>query len=108
MPSAAGKKKRITELPFSPRRMRHSSMRAFATSSPATKSRWETKGQESGSLTSTDTMRFFFNYPATTEIYTLSLHDALPIFQHAVHVRLQLQYLHGFPGPRQPQRRNAH
>src|SRR2546427_7846540 len=24
---------------------------------------------------------FFFNDPATTEIYTLSLHDALPIFQ---------------------------
>ena len=23
---------------------------------------------------------FFFNYPATTEIYTLSLHDALPIY----------------------------
>src|SRR6266511_5201500 len=23
---------------------------------------------------------FFFNYSATTEIYTLSLHDALPIF----------------------------
>src|SRR5438093_6545613 len=23
---------------------------------------------------------FFFNYPATTEIYTLSLHDALPIW----------------------------
>ena len=23
---------------------------------------------------------FFFNDPATTEIYTLSLHDALPIF----------------------------
>src|SRR5947199_7465472 len=23
---------------------------------------------------------FFFNYPATTQIYTLSLHDALPIF----------------------------
>src|SRR5471032_3666318 len=23
---------------------------------------------------------FFFNYTATTEIYTLSLHDALPIF----------------------------
>src|SRR5438034_10553855 len=23
---------------------------------------------------------FFFNAPATTEIYTLSLHDALPIF----------------------------
>src|SRR5439155_25602582 len=25
---------------------------------------------------------FFFNDPATTEIYTLSLHDALPIFDH--------------------------
>src|SRR5438874_13832325 len=29
---------------------------------------------------------FFFNDTPTTEIYTLSLHDALPIFQHlAVH-----------------------
>src|SRR3712207_9197783 len=27
------------------------------------------------------TMFFFFNDTATTEIYTLSLHDALPIFQ---------------------------
>src|SRR5438128_10874643 len=27
-----------------------------------------------------DLISFFFNYPATTEIYTLSLHDALPIF----------------------------
>ena len=26
---------------------------------------------------------FFFNDPATTEIYTLSLHDALPIFDSA-------------------------
>src|SRR5687767_15651453 len=26
---------------------------------------------------------FFFNDPATTEIYTLSLHDALPIFSIA-------------------------
>src|SRR5437870_11897747 len=26
---------------------------------------------------------FFFNDPATTEIYTLSLHDALPIFTRA-------------------------
>src|SRR5690349_24449535 len=25
---------------------------------------------------------FFFNDPATTAIYTLSLHDALPIFPH--------------------------
>src|SRR5688572_31388059 len=27
----------------------------------------------------TTQLRFFFNDPATTEIYTLSLHDALPI-----------------------------
>src|SRR2546430_12898063 len=29
---------------------------------------------------------FFFNDTATTEIYTLSLHDALPISDHADHV----------------------
>src|SRR5947199_3343246 len=27
---------------------------------------------------------FFFHDPATTEIYTLSLHDALPIFESAI------------------------
>src|SRR3712207_8775648 len=27
---------------------------------------------------------FFFNDTATTEIYTLSLHDALPIFSHGL------------------------
>src|SRR5262249_60661713 len=27
----------------------------------------------------------FFNVPSTTEIYTLSLHDALPIFGYANH-----------------------
>ena len=27
---------------------------------------------------------FFFNDTATTEIYTLSLHDALPIYGHAL------------------------
>src|SRR5687768_18569132 len=27
----------------------------------------------------------FSTHPATTQIYTLSLHDALPIFQHALH-----------------------
>src|SRR3712207_8001165 len=31
-------------------------------------------------------MFFFFNDTATTEIYTLSLHDALPIFLRAVGV----------------------
>src|SRR5438132_7243676 len=30
---------------------------------------------------------FFFNVPATTEIYTLSLHDALPICRHISSVR---------------------
>jgi len=29
---------------------------------------------------------FFFNYTATTVIYTLSLHDALPIFLHMTNV----------------------
>ena len=30
---------------------------------------------------------FFFNAPATTEIYTLSLHDALPIFSRNCRIR---------------------
>src|SRR2546427_4396124 len=30
---------------------------------------------------------FFFNDTATTEIYTLSLHDALPILHGATHIR---------------------
>src|SRR5438045_5788036 len=30
-------------------------------------------------MTSYNLLRFFYNDPATTEIYTLSLHDALPI-----------------------------
>src|SRR5437870_7553739 len=34
-------------------------------------------------LTSYITLFFFFNDPATTEIYTLSLHDALPIWPDA-------------------------
>src|SRR5688572_32111179 len=32
---------------------------------------------------------FFFNDTATTEIYTLSLHDALPIFPHVGHERVE-------------------
>src|SRR5947207_5333151 len=35
---------------------------------------------------------FFFNDPATTEIYTLSLHDALPIWNGA-HASFILLYL---------------
>src|SRR5205809_5203918 len=37
-----------------------------------------------------DTLYFFISTPAPTEIYTLSLHDALPIFAHgdgAGHIR---------------------
>src|SRR5690554_7070929 len=38
---------------------------------------------------------FFFNDPATTEIYTLSLHDALPIFRmvyNTAHYKLSFLY----------------
>src|SRR5215813_15478081 len=38
---------------------------------------------------------FFFNDTATTEIYTLSLHDALPISgQHAAHGRVDPRHHH--------------
>src|SRR5256885_9621860 len=36
-------------------------------------------------------MFFFFNDTATTEIYTLSLHDALPIFRRRPAPRVDLQ-----------------
>src|SRR2546422_7871297 len=42
-------------------------------------------------------MIFFFNDTATTEIYTLSLHDALPIY---LQVPLALEHLLGEPGGR--------
>src|SRR5438876_9251934 len=35
-------------------------------------------------------MFFFFNDPATTEIYTLSLHDALPISRNSVQKRRKI------------------
>src|SRR2546427_9942106 len=38
---------------------------------------------------------FFFNDTATTEIYTLPLHDALPIFHEIEPVLLVQQELHG-------------
>src|SRR3712207_7333412 len=37
---------------------------------------------------------FFFNDTATTEIYTLSLHDALPILAHAQRVGADLPAAH--------------
>src|SRR5437762_4783136 len=36
---------------------------------------------------------FFFNAPATTEIYTLSLHDALPIYSLPLDVPQHILYL---------------
>src|SRR5256885_8987351 len=44
-------------------------------------------------------MCFFFNVTATTEIYTLSLHDSLPISVWDTGVTLTRGYLHGL-GPR--------
>src|SRR2546430_17263238 len=43
-----------------------------------------------------DTFFFFFNDTATTEIYTLSLHDALPIFgeRRAQGVKRRVEPLH--------------
>src|SRR3712207_7471345 len=40
---------------------------------------------------------FFFNDTATTEIYTLSLHDALPIYDHHQHVDRALDGKGGGP-----------
>src|SRR3712207_8844458 len=41
---------------------------------------------------------FFFNDTATTEIYTLSLHDALPILEDASYLRLKnIQLGYTFP-----------
>src|SRR3712207_7250464 len=40
---------------------------------------------------------FFFNDTATTEIYTLSLHDALPIYPDPPHLAFTLQIGQGLP-----------
>src|SRR5256885_14977329 len=57
-------------------------------------------------LTSTSILQsyfFFFNDTATTEIYTLSLHDALPISPERCHYRASLARKHriqfGFCAP---------
>src|SRR3712207_7962888 len=49
---------------------------------------------------------FFFNDTATTEIYTLSLHDALPIWPERVGVRQHAERC-ADPPHRHPQRRIA-
>src|SRR3712207_9106229 len=43
-----------------------------------------------------DIIYFFFNDTATTEIYTLSLHDALPIFYSALNLRSILMRILGW------------
>src|SRR5256885_9388610 len=51
---------------------------------------------------------FFFNDTATTEIYTLSLHDALPISGHARHERLRGAGCAARAGAHRPYRRHLH
>src|SRR3712207_8203068 len=51
-----------------------------------------------------DVYCFFFNDTATTEIYTLSLHDALPIFDRRAGVR-DRAVLEDDPGPAGPRSR---
>src|SRR5438876_10757023 len=41
---------------------------------------------------------FFFNGPATTEIYTLSLHDALPILMFFAYLSAAWNLIGGFGG----------
>src|SRR3712207_7735889 len=55
---------------------------------------------------------FFFNDTATTEIYTLSLHDALPICRWRIHISYsQRRSLHrgagSCPTPGRPSNRSA-
>src|SRR5262249_56430687 len=40
---------------------------------------------------------FFFNHPATTELYTLSLHDALPIFSEPPYIGGIIPETHSLP-----------
>src|SRR3712207_9503456 len=44
----------------------------------------------------TSCLFFFFNDTATTEIYTLSLHDALPISKYATHITTSSTDLVGY------------
>src|SRR2546429_5474949 len=45
---------------------------------------------------------FFFNDTATTEIYTLSLHDALPILRDELHALIGIELLHRLEQPLVP------
>src|SRR5438552_11837315 len=50
---------------------------------------------------------FFFNATATTEIYTLSLHDALPICRRCLHGDVLPRSVVRDPGARPVRRRRA-
>src|SRR2546422_7757712 len=50
---------------------------------------------------------FFFNDTATTEIYTLSLHDALPISSRALSARDRARALEAVPGDGPARRRRG-
>src|SRR2546425_5071627 len=56
-------------------------------------------------MSSTSTF-FFFNDTATTEIYTLSLHDALPIWSNRA--RSRLDAAHRWSGAKIRRRRHLH
>src|SRR5690349_22124488 len=47
---------------------------------------------------------FFFNDTATTEIYTLSLHDALPIYRRGDRNLVQKRLIGGREAPQEAQR----
>src|SRR2546429_5320034 len=44
-------------------------------------------------MSNLESVFFFFNDTATTEIYTLSLHDALPISEAALQVHLEQEHV---------------
>src|SRR5437867_13303865 len=52
----------------------------------------------------THSLLFFFNAPPTTEIYTLSLHDALPIWLRHLRATGTIQECHRVTTERPPQR----
>src|SRR5713226_9541901 len=100
MPSPARKKKRRA------RRPRRSATRR-APGAPPRAGRRGRGGRSAGARRSPRPPPFFFNDTATTEIYTLSLHDALPISQGGRRPR-RLGRPDNKPPPRRPGRSEEH